>query len=149
MRKGFTLIEVLAVVMIVGILSAVALPYYRKAIEHSRAAEPVTVWDHFKKMAIAELSVGSLPMNDDVCASWLRSAGLGSNVGTTYQNEHFVYSITDCSKALATLSITRQNGEDTLYTLTGSVSKNGFMTRASDLTCTAGTLTDACAWFDN
>ena len=35
MKKGFTLIEVLTVVIIVGILAGVALPSYRKVIERS------------------------------------------------------------------------------------------------------------------
>ncbi|WP_428038694.1 type IV pilin protein, partial [Candidatus Avelusimicrobium faecicola] len=36
-KKGFTLVEILTVVLIVGVLSAVALPQYRRAVERSRA----------------------------------------------------------------------------------------------------------------
>ncbi len=41
--KGFTLLELMVVVIIISILSAMALPQYQKAVEKSRAAEAITM----------------------------------------------------------------------------------------------------------
>jgi type IV pilus assembly protein PilA len=42
LKKGFTLLEVLIVVIIIGILAAIALPQYTTTIEKSRSGEAAT-----------------------------------------------------------------------------------------------------------
>ena len=46
--KGYTLLEVLVVVLIIGILSAVALPYYFNAVENARLTELRLLWGRGK-----------------------------------------------------------------------------------------------------
>lgn len=55
-KKGFTLVEILTVVLIVGILSAVALPQYRRAVERSRATQAIgglkNLYDSSERLAV-------------------------------------------------------------------------------------------------
>lgn len=46
--KGYTLLEMLVVVLIIGVLAAVALPYYSNAVENTRLTEIRLLWGRGK-----------------------------------------------------------------------------------------------------
>lgn len=49
MKKGFTLLELLVVVLIIGVLGTVALPMYKKAVAKAKAAQFVPLVDSVRK----------------------------------------------------------------------------------------------------
>ncbi|ACC97933.1 PilE-like protein [Elusimicrobium minutum Pei191] len=60
MKKGFTLIELMVVVLIIAILSSVALPLYTRTVERARAAEAISVTASLEKASQAYYAQYSL-----------------------------------------------------------------------------------------
>lgn len=54
MKKGFTLIELVVVIIIVGILAAVGMTQYTKVVEKGRAAEARLILGSLRTAEIAE-----------------------------------------------------------------------------------------------
>ena len=54
MRKGFTLIELIVVIIIVGILASVGMTQYTKVVEKGRAAEARLILGSLRTAEVAE-----------------------------------------------------------------------------------------------
>ena len=81
MKKAFTLIELLVVVLIIGILSAIALPQYTKTVEKSRLAEAFTnakaLQDSIDLYVLEKgLPAESVDLGDDVFTIGLSGGGM-------------------------------------------------------------------------
>jgi len=127
MNKAFTLIELLVVVLIIGILSAIALPQYAKAVEKARLAEAMTNIKAIET-AVKEtlLSEGSFPAGmkfKDVMSTVELTGGSWNDAGTTYTTRNFKYngsvssSIGGSDADELFVEIHRDTGDNDLYRL--------------------------------
>jgi prepilin-type N-terminal cleavage/methylation domain-containing protein len=96
MRRGFTLIELIVVIIIVGILASVGMTQYTKVVEKGRASEARIVLGALRTAEIAENIENG---------AYTDIAGLGVSAPTACATTHyFSYS---CASATGTCTATR------------------------------------------
>jgi type IV pilus assembly protein PilA len=83
MQKGFTLIELMIVVAIIGILAAIAIPAYQDYTIRAQVSEGLTMAAE-AKASISEFRVnrGSLPLNNTSAGLPLAAAIVGNYVSS-------------------------------------------------------------------
>jgi len=88
-QSGFTLIELMIVVAIIGILAAIAVPQYQNFMARSQAAESVVMLGG-ARTAIEDVVVdtGTFPTFDELTALSVNIAGSYGNItATTVDND--------------------------------------------------------------
>ncbi len=104
MKKGFTLLELLVVVLIIGILAAVALPQYQKAVAKARLTEALLAINTTKKQVDLYLLTYGRP-------------GDPIHIGATSEIENSSINPT-CSNDFCNIDFQQKNGgENLLYVL--------------------------------
>lgn len=115
-RKGFSLIEIMVVVAIVGILAAIAIPSYSNYIKRTRRAEAVTALQTvalYQEKAMAES--GSYKTEADLVTNYGLKPSTGNNYNPTQYYNIDIY-VPDATHFSAYASGTGTNA-DTKYIL--------------------------------
>ena len=95
MKKGFTLVELIIVVIIVGILASIGLTQYNKVVEKGRAAEARMILGTLRSAQIAE-------MNENGAYVTVANLGVGAPDGTCASTHFFSYACTTAGLCTAT-----------------------------------------------
>lgn len=112
-RKGFTIVELMVVVVIVGILAAIAVPAYRKYISRARTQEAMTVlpsiralqltyYAEFRQYVTAPANPTAAPCGEK--GKWNASVGQWQQLGIRPGNAVSYHYWVDSSGASTTTS---------------------------------------------
>ncbi|MFN5049160.1 prepilin-type N-terminal cleavage/methylation domain-containing protein [Roseateles sp.] len=119
-QKGFTLIELMIVVAIVGILAAVALPAYQDYTTKGKVSEA-------SSLASTAIRNAQVMFNEGALAGGLSNAAFGLDATPTNINGKYVASVTAAGVDATTATITMRmratgnssvDGKDIVYTVT-------------------------------
>lgn len=125
-QKGFTLIELMIVVAIVGILAAIAIPAYQDYTIRARVTEGLQM------AASAKLAVSETAISNNALPATQAATGYVSPAATTN-----VTSIAVAAAGVITITYTAAAGGGTIV-MTPTLQANGDVT----WDCTGGTLLD-------
>lgn len=95
MQQGFTLIELMIVVAIIGILAAVAIPAYQDYTVRARVAEAMSLASGAKTTVAENASTGA----SDLASGWTAPNATNNVAGVAVDSSNGTITVTTTSKA--------------------------------------------------
>ena len=101
MRKGFTLLELIVVIVILGVMATLAASQYTRMVEKSRGAEARNM------LGIIRTNEAAIKQQNNACSTVPADAGIGGEIPSSCTTTHyFSYSLSGATgnsfSALAT-----------------------------------------------
>lgn len=110
MKQGFTLLELLIVIVIVGVLTAVAIPSFTKMIERAKADQAIT---YLRVIRTGEKIYYASHTGYTACA---KAAQIKSILGAEVTEESYEFSVTS-SEPTTFLATAKRKTDNTTITL--------------------------------
>ena len=131
-NQGFTLLEIIIVIIIVGVLASLALPRFFRTVEYSRGTEALTSLNAVRQ------SMERCYLQRNAYTNCNAFANLDLEDPASSPNNHFTYAIAPAAATTYTITATRNTRDGGVATDTVVLTNNGATITRSGTTAFSG-----------